>query len=143
MNPAGKLASVLTFPSTFIRRCITILVTSELFNAYFKRLRKKITNGKDSRSLCGPCDGRGAKTPPSLSNIHAFGACRRFKCFLGPRACNKKPDYFFNILVLVTEYNTASTICKCLPNVKYLCTCTKTIFKYDLFKKVSKYMTKY
>lgn len=86
MNPAGKFESVRTFPSTLIKRCITILVTSELVNAYFSRLRKKMTNGRDSRSLWGPWDGRGAKTPPNLSNIHAFGACKRFKCFLGPRA---------------------------------------------------------
>lgn len=86
MNPAGKLGSVRTLPSTLIRRCITILVTSVLVRAYFSLLRRKITNGSDSRSLCGPWDGRGANTPPNLSNIHALGAARRFKCFLGPRA---------------------------------------------------------
>lgn len=86
MKPAGKFGSVRTFPSTLIKRCITIFVTSEFVRAYFKRLRRKITKGKDSRNLCGPVDGRGANTPPNLSNIHALGACKRFKCFLGPRA---------------------------------------------------------
>lgn len=57
-----------------------------LTKAYFKRLRRKMTSGNDSRNLCGPVDGRGAKTPPNLSNIHAFGAFKRFKCFFGPRA---------------------------------------------------------
>lgn len=66
---------------------MTILVTSVLFRAYLRRLRRKMTSGSDSRSLCGPVDGRGANTPPSLSNIHALGAAKRFKCFLGPRAC--------------------------------------------------------
>lgn len=69
---------------------MTIFVTSLLVSAYFKRLRRKITNGNDSRSLCGPVDGRGANTPPNLSNIHAFGAAKRFKCFLGPRAWRVK-----------------------------------------------------
>lgn len=77
-----------TLPSTLIKRCITILVTSAPFKAYFKRFLKKIIIGKDSRNLCGPVDGRGAKTPPNLSNIHALGAAKRFKCFLGPRAYN-------------------------------------------------------
>lgn len=86
MKPAGKVGSVRTLPSTLIKRCITILVTSAPFKAYFKRFLKKIIKGKDSRNLCGPVEGRGAKTPPNLSNIQALGAAKRFKCFLGPRA---------------------------------------------------------
>lgn len=65
---------------------MTILVTSAPLRAYLRRFLRKINRGSDSRSLCGPVDGRGAKTPPSLSNIHALGAAKRFKCFLGPRA---------------------------------------------------------
>jgi hypothetical protein len=68
---------------------MTIFVTSELVKAYFNLFLKKMTKGSDSRSLWGPVDGRGANTPPNLSNIHALGALRRFKCFLGPRAWNK------------------------------------------------------
>lgn len=49
-----------------------------------------MTKGKDSRSLWGPVLGRGANTPPSLSNIHDFGAFNRFKCFFGPRAYDKR-----------------------------------------------------
>jgi hypothetical protein len=49
-----------------------------------------MTKGNDSRNLWGPVDGRGAKTPPNLSNIHDFGAAKRFKCFLGPRAIIQK-----------------------------------------------------
>jgi len=48
-----------------------------------------------SRSLCGPADGRGAKTPVSLSSIQCLGALMRFKCFLGPRAilnCTHRPN---------------------------------------------------
>lgn len=78
--------SVLTLPSILTVLCMTILVTSFLVNAYFKRFLKISTNGNDSRNLCGPADGRGAKTPPNLSNIHDFGAFKRFKCFFGPRA---------------------------------------------------------
>ncbi len=85
-----------------------MLLTSRLFKAYFKRLRSKTINGKLSRNLCGPGEGRGAyhinkeknnliklyiqkyflitKVPDNLSNIHDFGAARRFKCLRGPRA---------------------------------------------------------
>lgn len=87
MNPAGYVGSVRTLPSTLIKRCITIFVTSAPLRAYFRRFLKKIIKGNDSLNLCGPVDGRGAKTPPNLSNIHAFGAAKRFKCFLGPLAC--------------------------------------------------------
>lgn len=78
-----------TLPSTLIRRCFTILSTSLPVSAYLSRLRRKITSGRHSRSLCGPVLGRGAYTPPSLSNIHALGAFKRFKCFFGPRACTQ------------------------------------------------------
>lgn len=52
-----------------------------------------MTSGNDSRNLCGPVDGRGANTPPNLSNIHAFGAFKRFKCFFGPRAYNRNQKF--------------------------------------------------
>jgi len=81
---------VRTLPSTLMRRCMTILVTSAPLRAYLRRFLRKINRGSDSRSLCGPVEGRGAKTPPNLSNIHALGAAKRFKCFLGPRAYKTK-----------------------------------------------------
>jgi len=60
--------SVRTFPSTLISRCLTIAVTSRPVNAYFNLLRRKITRGKDSRSLWGPGDGRGAWREDDMSN---------------------------------------------------------------------------
>lgn len=60
MNPAGKVTSVLTFPSILINRCLTIFLTSSPFRAYLRRLRRNTMRGRHSRSLCGPCDGRGA-----------------------------------------------------------------------------------
>ena len=48
--------------------------------------RLPLFTSSDSRILCGPVDGRGAKMPVSLSSIQCFGARRRFRCFLGPRA---------------------------------------------------------
>lgn len=62
-----------------------MLVTSRLLSAYFKRLRMRTIRGNDSRSLCGPGEGRGANVPESLSSIHDLGAARRFKCLRGPR----------------------------------------------------------
>jgi hypothetical protein len=41
--------------------------------------------GRHSRCLCGPGEGFGAKTPPSLSSIQWLGALSRLRCFLGPR----------------------------------------------------------
>lgn len=64
---------------------MTIAVTSRPVKAYLSRLRNKMTRGKDSRSLCGPADGRGAYVPESLSSIHDDGAARRLRCFRGPR----------------------------------------------------------
>ena len=90
MNPAGYVGSVRTLPSTLISLCMTIFVTSELFKAYLRRLRRKTTIGKDSLNLWGPVLGLGAKTPPNLSSIHDLGAAKRFRCFFGPRACKKK-----------------------------------------------------
>uniref|UniRef100_H2XL70 Uncharacterized protein n=1 Tax=Ciona intestinalis TaxID=7719 RepID=H2XL70_CIOIN len=37
-------------------------------------LRRKIQRGRHSRSLWGPVDGLGTKTPVSLSNIQCLGA---------------------------------------------------------------------
>lgn len=78
--------SVLILPSTLIVRCLTIFSTSDLVMAYLSLFLNIMMRGNDSLSLCGPGDGRGANTPPSLSNIHDFGAAKRFKCFFGPRA---------------------------------------------------------
>lgn len=64
------MASVRTFPSTLINRCLTIPVTSRPVNAYFNLLRRKITRGRDSRSLWGPGDGRGAWREDDMSNGH-------------------------------------------------------------------------
>merc|ERR1719428_168671 len=86
MKPAGKNISVRTLPSTLIKRCMTIILASLYVSAYLRRLRRRTINGKHSRILWGPADGRGAKTPLSLSSIHWDGANTRFKCFLGPRA---------------------------------------------------------
>uniref|UniRef100_A0A915JWT9 Uncharacterized protein n=1 Tax=Romanomermis culicivorax TaxID=13658 RepID=A0A915JWT9_ROMCU len=81
-----EITSVRTFPSTLIKRCLTIFLASSPVKAYFKRLRKNRIRGKHSRSLCGPVLGLGAKAPANLSNIQWRGAFKRFKCFLGPRA---------------------------------------------------------
>lgn len=59
-KPVGYVASVLTFPSILMRRCMTIEVTSRPVKAYFSLLRRKMVRGRDSRSLWGPGDGRGA-----------------------------------------------------------------------------------
>src|SRR5579862_1645620 len=65
-KPAGKLESVLTFPSTLTRRCWRMAVTSRLFKAYLRRFLMSVSNselgdylrkrikGRDSRPLCGP-----------------------------------------------------------------------------------------
>jgi hypothetical protein len=53
------------------RRCFTIVVTSR---ALFLR---NIVRGIDSRSLCGPGEGRGAQVLLSLSSIHDEGAARQ------------------------------------------------------------------
>ena len=60
MKPAGYVLSVRTLPSTLIRRCWTIDVTSRPVKAYFSLLRRNMERGRDSRSLWGPGDGRGA-----------------------------------------------------------------------------------
>lgn len=86
MKPAGKVISVRILPSTLMTLCLTIFSTSHLVMAYFNLFLNMIMRGKDSLSLWGPEDGRGANTPPNLSSIHDLGAAKRFKCFLGPRA---------------------------------------------------------
>lgn len=45
------------------------------------RFRMKTMSGKQSRSLWGPGDGRGAYAPESLSRSQCEGALRRFWCF--------------------------------------------------------------
>ena len=67
-------------------RFMRIVWHSFFVSAYLSRSLKKTTSGSDSRILCGPVDGRGAKMPVSLSSIQCFGARRRFRCFFGPRA---------------------------------------------------------
>jgi len=52
--------SVRTLPSILIKRCLTIEVTSRPVRAYFSLLRRKTVRGRDSRSLWGPGEGRGA-----------------------------------------------------------------------------------
>lgn len=42
------------------------------------RFRMKTISGMQSRSLCGPGDGRGAYAPESLSSNQCEGALRRF-----------------------------------------------------------------
>ena len=61
-KPVGYVVSVLTFPSTLISRCATIKVTSRPVKAYLRRLRRNMVRGRDSRSLWGPGEGRGAYT---------------------------------------------------------------------------------
>ena len=97
MNPAGKVASVRTLPSTLTNLCMRIFLTSVPFRAYFSRFLRKMTSGSDSRSLWGPQLGRGAKGPPSFPSIHALGALRRFRCFFGPLAW--KTTIIVNIVV--------------------------------------------
>ena len=48
------------------------------------RFRMKMMSGRQSRSLWGPADGRGAYFPESLSRSQCDGALRRFWCFFGP-----------------------------------------------------------
>jgi hypothetical protein len=83
MKPAGKVSSVLTFPSTLMIRCLTIAVTSRPVKAYFSRFRRKTVRGSDSRSLWGPGEGRGAYiiSPCSLS-YYSPNHSRRYR-----RAC--------------------------------------------------------
>merc|ERR1719250_437436 len=78
------LASVLSFPSILIRRCLQMVSTSFMVRAYFRRFLRNRAIGRDSPCLWGPELGLMVKTPPSLSSIHDLGAAKRFKCFLGP-----------------------------------------------------------
>ena len=41
--------------------------------------------GSEADCLWGPELDLMVKAPPSLANIQALGAARRFRCFLGPR----------------------------------------------------------
>ena len=52
--------SVRALPSILTKRWWRMDLTSSLERAYFKRFLSKIVNGNDSRSLCGPAEGRGA-----------------------------------------------------------------------------------
>ena len=61
-------------------------------------------------------DGLGANTPPSLSNIHDFGAQRRFKCFFGPR-CNKNSHISDKIHIFYNKLN--QTAQQALYNTKF------------------------
>lgn len=86
MNPAGKVSSVLTFPSTLISRCLTMAVTSFPVKAYFNRFRRKTVRGRDSRSLWGPGEGRGAwyRQRPFLKKI-----CRSLDESFNSRRCRR------------------------------------------------------
>ena len=42
--------------------------------------------GRHSRSLWGPVEGRGAQIPPILESIQCLGAFSLLRCFFGPRA---------------------------------------------------------
>ena len=59
MKPVGIVKSVRTIPSTKIRRCITIFLTSSWLKAYLRRFFKNLIRGRYSLSLCGAADGRG------------------------------------------------------------------------------------
>jgi hypothetical protein len=102
INPAGKLISVRTLPSTLTCFCMQIIVLSLRVRAYFNRFRRIMLRGKHSRLLCGPALGFGAQMPPIFESIQCLGAFKRFMCFLGPRAIlqdcvcrNSGPNYFY------------------------------------------------
>ena len=81
-SAAGEAGIARTLMSRFIR----IVWHSRFVSAYLRRFLSRIMSGRDSRILCGPVEGRGAKTPVSLSSIQCLGALSRFMCFFGPRA---------------------------------------------------------
>tara|TARA_B100001175_G_scaffold26273_1_gene19392 strand:- start:122 stop:427 length:306 start_codon:yes stop_codon:yes gene_type:complete len=86
-NTRTETLFVRVIPSSFLHRSrvhhrqqsLFLLSLSRAF--HFTRNKKKSKNNKSDV----PGAGFGAKTPVSLSNIHDFGAFKRFKCFFGPR----------------------------------------------------------
>ena len=50
MNPAGKLASVRTLPSTLMRRCITMALVSRELSAYLS-LQENIVRAEDIHEI--------------------------------------------------------------------------------------------
>ena len=86
-NTRTETLFVRVIPSSFLyrsrvhhrQRSLFLLSLSRYF--HFTRNKKKSKNNKSDV----PGAGFGAKTPVSLSNIHDFGAFKRFKCFFGPR----------------------------------------------------------
>lgn len=81
MKPAGYVGSVRTLPSILMSRCATIEVTSCPVKAYFSLFLRKTVRGRDSRSLCGPGEGRGAcimvhnqayRLEPKMYFVHRF-----------------------------------------------------------------------
>jgi len=86
-NTRTETLFVRVIPSSFLYRSrvhhrqqsLFLLSLSRSF--HFTRNKKKSKNNKSDV----PGAGFGAKTPVSLSNIHDFGAFKRFKCFFGPR----------------------------------------------------------
>ena len=88
MNPAGYFLSVLTLPSILMALAIRIFVHSVPVKAYFSRFLTMRMRGRHSLALWGPGEGRGANTPPNLSNSQFLGAHNLFRCFFGPRACH-------------------------------------------------------
>ena len=91
MKPVVIVKSVRTIPSTKIRRCITIFLTSSWLKAYLRRFFKDLIRGRYSLSLCGAADGRGlpkvrfwlvfwkierhAKTRPSVQSVLRQAPC--------------------------------------------------------------------
>lgn len=73
MKPAGKVVSVLTFPSTLIMRPRTMNLTSVAVRAYFNLFLNKMIRGRDSLREWGPSEGLGA-----WWKINMFDSVRRW-----------------------------------------------------------------
>lgn len=115
-NTRTETLFVRVIPSSFLyrsrvhhrQRSLFLLSLSRSF--HFTRNKKKSKNNKNDV----PGAGFGAKTPVSLSNIHDFGAFKRFKCFFGPRtmmnninACLRGGGFYYEGLSSVGKnFNT-------------------------------------
>lgn len=115
-NTRTETLFVRVIPSSFLYRSrvhhrqqsLFLLSLSRSF--HFTRNKKKSKNNKSDV----PGAGFGAKTPVSLSNIHDFGAFKRFKCFFGPRtmmnninACLRGGGFYYEGLSSVGKnFNT-------------------------------------
>jgi hypothetical protein len=111
-NTRAETLFVRVIPSSFLYRSrvhhrqqsLFLLSLSRSF--HFTRNKKKSKNNKSDV----PGAGFGAKTPVSLSNIHDFGAFKRFKCFFGPRtmmnninACVRGGGFYYEGLSSVVQ----------------------------------------